>query len=315
MSYADQAQSSFETALDRVPEGIRVYLPILPVLALVGVFILYPIVRAVYTSLFSKHLLRPDQAEFVGLDNYAEIWSNPQIHDVLWNTFVWVAVGSSVAIVLGFVMGWLLYEKLPYVSVASAIVLIPWVLPRVVGASIWQFMFGGSQGIINELLVQLGVIDQYIVMLGSGDEVVAGVSISLLPPIVGMIWRLAPLFALLTLTSFQGIDERLYEAARMDGATPWEEFRYVTLPLMRYNLAIGFLLMLIYNIRNFSMVWVMTKGGPGVSSSTLPIMIYRQAFVDFQVGFASALSMLLFAVLLVFSYYYIKVYDRVQGEF
>lgn len=308
MSYAEQAQSSFETALDRVPEGLRVYLPILPVLALVGLFILYPIVRAVYTSFFSKHLLRPDQTEFVGLKNYAEIWSNPAIHDVLWNTFVWVAVGSSVAIVLGFVMGWLLYEKLPYVSVASAIVLIPWVLPRVVGASIWQFMFGGSQGIINELLILLGVTDQYIVMLGSSE-------LSLWPPIVGMIWRLAPLFALLTLTSFQGIDERLYEAARMDGATPWEEFRYITLPLMRYNLAIGFLLMLIYNIRNFSMVWVMTKGGPGLSSTTLPVMIYRQAFTDFQVGMASALSVLLFAVLLVFSYYYIKVYDKVQGEF
>jgi multiple sugar transport system permease protein len=167
-------------------------------------------------------------------------------------------------------------------------------------------MFSGSQGIINELLVQLGVFDEYVVMLGS-------TGLSLWPPIVGMVWRLAPLFALLTLTSFQGIDEQLYEAARMDGATPWEEFRYITLPLMRYNLAIGFLLMLIYNVRNFSMVWVMTKGGPGVSSTTLPVMIYRAAFVDFQVGFASALSMLLFVVLLIFSYYYIRVYDRVQG--
>jgi multiple sugar transport system permease protein len=84
---------------------------------------------------------------------------------------------------------------------------------------------------------------------------------------------------------------------------------------MRYNLAIGFLLMLIYNIRNFSMVWVMTRGGPGLSSTTLPVMIYRQAFTDFNVGMASALSVLLFLVLLVFSYYYIKVYDKVQGEF
>ncbi|MBV0901333.1 sugar ABC transporter permease [Halomicroarcula salina] len=277
-------------------------------MSLVGVFILYPIAQAIYSSFFDKDLLSPAEAEFVGLANYAEIWTSETIHQVLWNTFVWVAVGSIAAIVLGFLMGWLLYEKLPFTSVASAIVLIPWVLPRVVGASIWQFMFGGSQGIINELLVQLGVIDEYIVMLGSTD-------LSLWPPIVGMIWRLAPLFALLTLTSLQGIDEHLYEAARMDGATPWEQFRYITLPMMRYNLAIGFLLMLIYNIRNFSMVWVMTKGGPGVSSSTLPVMIYRTAFVDFNVGLASALSMLLFVVLLVFSYYYIQVYDKVQGEF
>lgn len=308
MSFPDQTHTPYERALQRVPENLRVYLPILPVMALVGVFILYPIAQAIYSSFFEKDLLRPAEAEFIGLGNYMEIWTNPDIHQVLWNTFVWVTVGSAAAIILGFVMGWLLYEKLPYVSVVSAIVLIPWVLPRVVGASIWQFMFGGSQGIINELLVQLGFIDEYIVMLGSTE-------LSLWPPIIGMIWRLAPLFALLTLTSFQGIDEHLYEAARMDGATPWEQFRYITLPMMRYNLAIGFLLMLIYNIRNFSMVWVMTKGGPGVSSSTLPVMIYRTAFIDFNVGFASALSMLLFVVLLVFSYYYIKVYDKIQGEF
>jgi len=162
-------------------------------------------------------------------------------------------------------------------------------------------------GIINELLVQLGVIEGNVVMLGSTE-------LSLWPPIVGMIWRLAPLFALLTLTSLQGVPDQLYEAARMDGATPWERFRYITLPMLKYPLAIGFLLMLIYNIRNFSMVWVMTRGGPGVSSSTLPVMIYRKAFVDFQIGIASALSVLLFVVLLMFSYYYVKVYGRIQGD-
>ncbi|MDS0223091.1 sugar ABC transporter permease [Haloarcula sp. S1AR25-5A] len=307
MSYADQAQSSYRNVTRYIPENLRVYLPILPVMALVGLFILYPIAQAIYSSFFTKSLLAPSEAEFVGMANYVEIWTDPDIHQVLWNTFVWVTVGSLAAIVLGFLMGWLLDEKLPYTSVASAIVLIPWVLPRVVGASIWQFMFGGSQGIVNELLVQMGVIDEYIVMLGATEY-------SLWPPIVGMIWRLAPLFALLTLTSLQGIDEHLYEAARMDGATPWEQFRYITIPMMKYNLAIGFLLMLIYNIRNFSMVWVMTKGGPGVSSSTLPVMIYRAAFIDFEVGFASALSVLLFVVLLVFSYYYVKFYDKVRGD-
>jgi len=308
MSYVDTAQSSFDRAIERVPQRYRVYLPIIPVMSLVGVFILYPIVQAIYSSFFEKNLLRPGEAEFVGLANYQEILANPDIHEVIWNTIIWVVLGSGVAIIIGFVVGWMLHEKIPYVSVASSIVLIPWVLPRVVGASIWQFMFSGSQGIINELLVQLDFINKYIVMLGS-------TSLSLYPPIVGMIWRLAPLFALLTLTSLQGVPDKLYEAARMDGATPYEQFRYVTLPMLKYPLAIGFLLMLIYNIRNFSMVWVMTNGGPGVSSSTLPVMIYRTAFVDFQVGLASALSMLLFVVLLIFSYYYIKIYNRIRGEF
>jgi multiple sugar transport system permease protein len=308
MSYVDAAQSSFDQAIQRVPARYRVYFPLIPVMALVGVFILYPIAQAIYSSFFEKNLLRPGDAEFVGLANYQEILTNPDIHEVIWNTVIWVVLGSGVSIVIGFIIGWILYEKIPYVSVASSIVLIPWVLPRVVGASIWQFMFSGSQGIINELLVQLGFIDEYIVMLGSTD-------LSLYPPIVGMIWRLAPLFALLTLTSLQGVPDKLYEAARMDGATPYEQFRYITLPMLKYPLAIGFLLMLIYNIRNFSMVWVMTNGGPGVSSSTLPVMIYRKAFVDFQVGLASALSMLLFVVLLIFSYYYIKIYNRIRGEF
>jgi len=307
MSYADTAQSSLDRAIQRVPERYRVYLPIIPVMTLVGLFILYPIAQAIYSSFFEKNLLRPGDAEFVGLANYQEIVSNPDIHEVIVNTIIWVVVGSGAAILIGFVVGWMLYEKIPYVSVASAIVLIPWVLPRVVGASIWQFMFSGSQGIINELLLQLGFINEYVVMLGSTE-------LSLYPPIVGMIWRLAPLFALLTLTSLQGVPDKLYEAARMDGATPYEQFRYITLPMLKYPLAIGFLLMLIYNIRNFSMVWVMTNGGPGVSSSTLPVMIYRTAFVDFQVGLASALSMLLFVVLLIFSYYYIKVYNRIRGD-
>jgi len=302
-----RSQSSFERIYGRVPESVQVYLPILPVLLLVGIFILYPIALAIWSSFTDKTLLSPGDAQFVGSGNYAEIWTDPDIHEVLWNTFIWVVVGSLVAVTIGFAVGWLLYHKLPYTSVASAIVLIPWVLPRVVGASILEFMFSGSQGIINEILVLTGVTDEYIVLLGSSQY-------SLIPPLVGIIWRLAPLFALLTLTSLQGIDEHLYEAARMDGATPWERFRYVTLPMMRYNLAIGFLLMLIYNVRNFSMVWVMTNGGPGVSSSTLPVMIYRQAFVDFNVGFASALSVVLFAILLAFSYYYIRVYDKVQGE-
>jgi multiple sugar transport system permease protein len=144
-------------------------------------------------------------------------------------------------------------------------------------------------------------------MLGSTD-------LSLWPPIVGMIWRLSPLFALLVLTSLQGVPQQLYEAARVDGATPFEQFRHITLPMLKYPLAIGFLLMLIYNIRNFSMVWVMTRGGPGRSSTTLPIEIYRTAFVDFKVGLASAQSMVLFVVLLIFSYYYVKVYNRVQSE-
>jgi multiple sugar transport system permease protein len=307
MSYADRAQSSAERAVARIPEQYRVYLPLVPVMSLVGLFILYPIAQAMYSSFFDKDLLSRHPPRFVGIENYQTIYTDAALREVLWNTLVWVVVGSSAAIVIGFLMGWLLYEKLPYVSVASAIVLIPWILPRVVGASIWQFMFSGSWGVINEILVRAGLIDTYIVMLGSSE-------LSLWPPIIGMIWRLAPLFALLTLTSFQGMDEHLYEAARMDGATPWERFRYVTLPAMRYNLAIGFLLMLIYNIRNFSMVWVMTTGGPGTSSTTLPVMIYRAAFIDFRVGLASALSMLLFVVLLVFSYYYIQVYDRVQGD-
>jgi multiple sugar transport system permease protein len=308
MSYVDTAQSSFDRAIERVPKRYRVYLPIIPVMSLVGVFILYPIAQAIYSSFFEKNLLRPGEAEFVGPANYQEILANPDIHEVIWNTVIWVVLGSGVAIIVGFIVGWMLHEKVPYVSVASSIVLIPWVLPRVVGASIWQFMFSGSQGVINEVLVQLGIINEYIVMLGS-------TGLSLYPPIVGMIWRLAPLFALLTLTSLQGVPDKLYEAARMDGATPYEQFRYITLPMLKYPLAIGFLLMLIYNIRNFSMVWVMTNGGPGVSSSTLPVMIYRTAFVDFQVGLASALSMLLFVVLLIFSYYYIKVYNRIRGEF
>jgi multiple sugar transport system permease protein len=308
MNQFENLDRGFDLLQERLPRGFQTYLPIAPVLLLVGLFILYPIFRAITSSFTDKSLLNPQDATYIGFENYSQILTNSEIQMVLINTLIWVSVGSAVAITLGFAMGWIMFEKLPYTALASAIVLVPWILPRVVGASIWKFMFSGSSGIINELLLQTGLIQEYQILLGNPD-------VSIWPPIVGMIWRLAPLFALLTLTSLKGIDSNLYEASSIDGANPWEQFRFITLPSMKYNLAIGFLLMLIYNIRNFSMVWVMTSGGPGYSSTTLPIMIYRAAFIDFDVGFASALSVGLFVVLLIFSYYYVKTYDKIREEF
>jgi len=308
MSQSETLDRNYKLLINKFPRGIKSYFPVAPVLILVGVFILYPILRAIISSFTDKSLLRPQDAAYIGFENYSQILSSSEIQMVLINTVLWVTIGSAIAIILGFVMGWIMFEKLPYTALASAIVLVPWILPRVVGASIWKFMFSGSSGIINELLVQVGLIQEYQIFLGDPN-------LSIWPPIVGMIWRLAPLFALLTLTSLKGIDGNLYEASSIDGANPWEQFRFITLPSMKYNLAIGFLLMLIYNIRNFSMIWVMTSGGPGYSSTTLPIMIYRAAFIDFDVGFASALSVGLFVVLLIFSYYYVKTYNKLRGGF
>jgi multiple sugar transport system permease protein len=308
MSQSETLDRNYKLLINKFPRGIKSYFPVAPVLILVGVFILYPILRAIISSFTDKSLLRPQDAAYIGFENYNQILSSSEIQMVLINTVLWVTIGSAIAIILGFVMGWIMFEKLPYTALASAIVLVPWILPRVVGASIWKFMFSGSSGIINELLVQVGLIQEYQIFLGDPN-------LSIWPPIVGMIWRLAPLFALLTLTSLKGIDGNLYEASSIDGANPWEQFRFITLPSMKYNLAIGFLLMLIYNIRNFSMIWVMTSGGPGYSSTTLPIMIYRAAFIDFDVGFASALSVGLFVVLLIFSYYYVKTYNKLRGGF
>jgi len=301
-------QSVVERIIGHVPPSMRAYLPILPVLSIVGLFIFFPILNAIYTGFFTKSLLQPNQQTLVGVSNYQQIVANADIHTVLINTGIWVAAGSLISVVIGFLMGWVMHNKLPYESVASGLVLIPWILPRVVGASIWAFMFNGSQGIINELLLRLGIIEEYIVMLGEP-------ALSLYPPLIGMIWRLAPLFALLVLTSLKSIDERQYEAAEIDGATPWEVLRYITLPRLKYPLAIGFLLMLIYDIRNFAMIWAMTKGGPLLSSTTLPVMVYRTAFTNYNLGLASALSTLLFLILLVFSYFYIRIYDNVQENF
>lgn len=310
MATLDSDRTPISRVWERVPNQVRTISPLVPAFILVGTFIFYPIIQALYTSFFEKSLLTPGDAEFVGLQHYQEIFAEPELQQVLIKTFIWVGLGSGISLLIGFLTGYMLYMKVPsrLQNIVGGVVLIPWILPRVVGASLFSFMFSGSRGIINEFLLQLGIIDEYIIMLGS-------LELSLFPPIVGMIWRLFPLFALLTLLSLQAIDERLYEAARVDGASPWIQFRHITLPQMKYAIAIGLLLLLIYNVRNFAMIWVMTEGGPILSSTTLPIMIYKSAFQNQNLGMASALSTLLFMILAVFAAFYIRIYDRVRDQY
>ncbi|MEY7851913.1 carbohydrate ABC transporter permease [Natrarchaeobius sp. A-rgal3] len=288
-------------------EKLEPYLIVGPVMALVGLFIVVPIFQAIYSSFFAQSFLSPDEQTFIGLENYVTIFNDPTLLGVIWNTVIWVVAGSILSVLLGFFVGWLLYEKVPYTSVAMGITLIPWVVPGIVGATVWRFMFSSNVGIINELGVQVGLLDSYVVVLGDP-------STSLYGPLVAMVWRLFPLFALLTLTGLQSVDERLYEAAEIDGATPFEKFVFITLPQMKYVLAIGVLLMLIYVIRDFEMIWVMTTGGPGESSSTLPIMAYRTTFQEYQIGLGSAISTLLFGALAVFSWAYIYVYKQMEDD-
>ena len=291
-----------------VVDRIGPYLLLAPVLLFVGVFLLYPILRGLEMSFYRRSLLRPGQSAWVGLDHYQTIFGDPGTAVVLWNTLLWVLIVSVVSIAIGFVAGWLLYHKIPYTSVAMGITLVPWIVPGVVGATLWSFMFSVRVGVFNEMGVRLGLIDSYVSVLGSPD-------LSMYGPVVGMIWRMFPLFALLTITGLEGIDERLYEAAEVDGATPWEKFRYITIPQMRYVLVIGILLMAIFVVRDFEMIWVMTGGGPGVSSSTLPILAYRQAFVNYNLGMGAAISTVLFVIVLAFSFVYLRVYSQIRGDF
>lgn len=289
-------------------ERVGPYLLLAPALIFVGLFLLYPILRGLYMSFYDRSMLRPGQSTFVGLQHYRTIFGDPGTAVVLWNTFLWVAVVTVLAIAIGFAAGWLLYYKIPYTSVAMGITLIPWIVPGVVGATLWNFMFSVRVGVFNELGVRLGLIDSYVSVLGNPE-------ISMYAPVVGMVWRMFPLFALLTITGLEGIDTRLYEAAEVDGATPWEKFRYITLPQMRYVMVIGILLMAIFVVRDFEMIWVMTGGGPGVSSSTLPILAYRSAFVNYNLGMGAAISTVLFVIVLIFSFFYLRVYAKVRGDF
>lgn len=266
---------------------------VLPALIVLAMLIAYPVA---YTGLLS---VTDGQGNFVGMSNFAKVLSARATPQAFWNTVYWV-VGSIVfQVILGTATAVLLNQTFAGRAIVRSITLIPWVVPGIVAATTWAWMFHTEFGIINYMLTGPGIIDQPIGWLTNRDTV--------MPVLIAInVWKLFPFVAIMVLAGLQSIPNDLYEAARVDGAKFWEEVRYVMLPQVRPVIVAVTLLLVIWGLNSITIIYAITRGGPANRTLITPIQIFRIAFENVQFNQAAALSVMFFAVAIAIVFVYIK---------
>lgn len=259
------------------------YLYLLPGLLLVVAFVVYPMLRTVQVSFTDWNgVLPPD---FIGVDNYVEILTDDNLRSLFWHSFVLIFFYSIVPIALALLITAVLARsRVRGMTAYRAVLFVPQALSMVVVAIAWQWVFASS-GILNQLLSLFGD-EVTTAWLGSFDWAL---------PAVGLTgtWRQIGLCMVLFLAGVQKIDPALYEAAQLDGANAWREFRYVTLPGLRAEIAVALTLTVTAALKSFDLVYLMTKGGPGTSTSVPGYEIFARAFNRGEIGSAASLGVTL----------------------
>ena len=274
---------------------------VLPALIVLALLIVYPIA---YTGLLS---ITDQRGEFVGLANYAIMARAGVTRTAVWNTFYYVGGSIFLQILIGTAVGILLNQQFRGRAVVRAMTLIPWVIPGIVAATTWAWMFHTEFGIINYMLTASHVVDRPIGWLTDRNMV--------MPALIAInSWKLFPFVAVMVLAALQTVPNDLYEAARMDGANFMHEVRHVMLPHIRPVLVALTLLLVIWGMNAITIIYTITRGGPANRTLILPIQIFRHAFESFQFNQAAALSAMFFAFTLVFVALYIRFFAGERRE-
>lgn len=284
--------------MDRNSTGLVFVLPALIVLAML---IAYPVA---YTGLLS---VTDRQGEFVGLTNFRSVLSARATPQAFWNT-IWFVGGSIVfQVILGTATAILLNQSFFGRGIVRSITLIPWVVPGIVAATTWAWMFHTEFGIINYMMTGTGIIPEPIGWLTNGNTV--------MPVLIAInVWKLFPFVAIMVLAGLQSIPNDLYEAARVDGANFWQEVRFIMIPQVRSVIVAVTLLLVIWGLNSITIIYAITRGGPANRTLITPIQIFRLAFESTQFNQAAALSVIFFAVALVIVIIYIRALASAPGE-
>jgi len=281
-------------------KGHRSAFPFLfPSLLFVLVFSIYPIFESFRLSFYRLILTLPWLGQkFVGLENYGDLLTDPVALHSLMTTMIFVAVTALFEVMLGLGMALILNESFRGRGLLRAIVLIPWAIPTVVSSQMWRFIFNDRYGLFNFLLFGEKT-PLYLAPL-------ADPQLALMAIMTADIWKTSSFAALIILAGLQIIPDELYEAASIDGATPWQKFRHITLPLVKPALLLALLFRTIDAFRVFDLVFVMTQGGPADATNVLQFYGYKKSFAEGMIGYGSAISVGVFFFSLALSLIYIR---------
>jgi multiple sugar transport system permease protein len=264
-----------------------------PAMILVAVLMYYPMVGTAIESLYSTSFINPNP-KFVGLQLYRQIFESGDFGQIVRNSIVWTVFVVLLQNVIGFLVALLLNQRLPTSGLMRSLVLLPWILPGVVAAILWRFMYDPQLGLINSFLIRIGAADQGAAWLAESSTAMAAA-------IVAAVWKGFPFSAVVFLAALQNVDREQIEAAIIDGAGPVRRLFSVVIPSMREVIVINVVLTTILTFNYFDMIWVLTRGGPQNATHIFPTKIYELGFGQFRFGEAAAygvFSILVLAVLI-----------------
>ncbi len=283
----------------RVQDRLTIFLFLLPAFVVFLLFIIYPIFRAVYFSTFNWNGLGPATV-FVGLNNFKQILTDQVFIKGVENCLLIVVLSIAVQLPLALVLAIMVGRDLPGRAFFRTIFFMPYVISEVITAIIWISLFSpnSQRGLINALLVLIpGLHAQNF--LGDIHQVMACV-------FVVLTWKYFGLHMLLYMAGLQNIPKEIEEAAMIDGANHWQTIRYVTIPLLGSTIRTTIQLSVLGSLTQFNLIWIMTRGGPVNASEVMSTYMYRYAFIRFQLGYGSAVALVMLAICLLFSVVYLR---------
>ncbi|WP_240722667.1 carbohydrate ABC transporter permease [Poseidonocella sp. HB161398] len=274
---------------------------VLTALGYLAVFSAWPLVYNLIMSLQEVDLfsLASFDRPFVGLDNYREVISAPEMPQILGNTAVFVIASVSLQLVLGFALALFFELRFPGASFLRGLFLAGWIMPPLVVGAIWSWILAGDFGVLNYALKSLGIIDENIFWLSDPAR-------SLWSVIIANIWLGVPFNLILLSVGLAGIPEDLYEAAEMDGATRVQRFLTITLPLMRAQLGAVISLGTIFTLQQFDLFAGLTQGGPSNSSNVMQYWSWQLSFQEYQIGLGSVISVLMIGFVIGLAAIYVR---------
>ena len=266
----------------------------LPGAIFMGAFLIYPIMKMVFDSFF-KVGITGDRA-FIGLDNYIKAFTAGGFMKQLKNTLVYILIAVSVETILGFIFALLFELNYKGSKIVRSFMMTPLMIAPLVAGLIWKLMMSSNFGIVNEMLMRMGILSNASDILWLADS-----RWSLIACCIADIWLTTPFMMLMILAGLQGLDGSMVEAARMDGANKLQEIFYIKVPGIKPVLLTALSVRIIDAAKTFDIIWAMTEGGPNSSSETISIVIYKTLVKYNNTGYASAMAVIVIIVLVVFT--------------
>lgn len=274
-------------------EALFAAMLVAPVLLWLGATLLYPLMSALALSLENVRVIG-SHGRFVGAANYESVLTSGAFWSALGRSLVWVVGNAIVQTALAMSAALALEQSFPGVRIARTWIVLTWIVPTIVIVIIWRWLLSTSGGMINPILIGLGIIDQPVGFFSSGASAMTAL-------ILINSWRWFPFIAIMLLAGLQRIPADLYEAAALDGASRLARFRRITLPLLQPTLFVLTVVGTLMSFNVFDILWLITGGGPADTTTTLPILIYRTAFKGYRLSEAAAMSVVATVLLMGFA--------------